>query len=879
MTMPDPDPMPTGNLDAALAYARRGWRVIPIPPGLKYPQGHPAWQREGSTDEAKIRHWWGQAPDHGIGIITGAASGIWALDVDVADGKTGDDTLAEHEAAYGPLPATREHLTGSGGRHILFAWPTDGQTIRNSASGRLGPGLDVRGEGGFIVAPPSIHANGHPYSVEAAAPDRCVQAPGWMLTMLQDPEPAPRNHPAGEARSDRPGDIWAAATSWAQILEPDGWTLHHTDRAGEDHWTRPGKQRRDGTSATTGYKGSDVLKVFTSSLGPAGLDPEGTYTKIGYLAATRHGGDHSAAASALRADGHHGPPSPDLEGLIGASLRDDAPTGTTTAPDEPWPEPIPLGANIALPPFPTHVLPDWIADHAEEVAVDLQVPVDLPALLAIGALSTLCAGHLKLNVRGRWTEHANLYIVIAMPPSTGKSPAYKAMCSAVTELETEHARQTRATVAANQDIVDSIEGELKRAKALDSPDPRQLVDLRAKLFTAQEQPTATPKLTVGDATPEALAKLIADNGGRIAIHSTEGGVFGLMTGRYSDRTNLDVYLQGWSGDRLDTVRVGREANEAPEAILTMVLTVQPSVIRALADTPELAGRGLTARFMYAVPPDVLGHRDLAFRPATNSGSDDRYHDQMMTIGRRMLSWERPATLHLSDPAAQHYSDWRQALERRRLPDGDLRPMAEWTGKLESSVLRLAVLLHVAHGHPHDAPVEMATITQAISVGEYWLTHAAHVHDLWGSSPDIAMARKILDWAEGAGNASFTVRQLYAGNRSAFKRADDTLPPLLLLTERGWIRTVDGGPVLTQRNKRSVEFALHPELSTVSARYARSRLRGEKEDHSLSFLSKGDGRPPAQNAQNAQNDATTDRDNAPPSVPVAIDSDDDDGGLW
>jgi len=93
----------------------------------------------------------------------------------------------------------------------------------------------------------------------------------------------------------RPGDRFEAETEWADLLTRDGWALHsaRNGRAGNyELWTRPGKSVKDGASASLYYEGSDVLKVFSSSCAP--LDEGRTYTRFGYEAAMRHGGDHSA---------------------------------------------------------------------------------------------------------------------------------------------------------------------------------------------------------------------------------------------------------------------------------------------------------------------------------------------------------------------------------------------------------------------------------------------------------------------------------------------------------------------------------------------------------------------------------------------------------
>jgi hypothetical protein len=158
----------------ALEYAVGGWPVFPCAPGGKEPltkHGH----LDATTDRSRITAWWNRWPHANIGIPTGKHSGILSLDVDQP---TGLDVL---RAEHGQLPATRTHSTGSGGMHYLFAYPA-GVEIRNSA-GKLAEGLDVRGEGGYIIAPPSRTTQ--PYEVLDALP--LATPPGWLTEALAEP--------------------------------------------------------------------------------------------------------------------------------------------------------------------------------------------------------------------------------------------------------------------------------------------------------------------------------------------------------------------------------------------------------------------------------------------------------------------------------------------------------------------------------------------------------------------------------------------------------------------------------------------------------------------------------------------------------------------
>ncbi|MER2266691.1 bifunctional DNA primase/polymerase [Methylobacterium oxalidis] len=151
--------------------------------------------KNATTCQSTVERWFTRAPAANVGLATGL---IIVLDVDPRHG--GDESLRQLEAVHGPLPLTWRVLTGGGGEHIFFR-PPAGVEVRNSA-GLLGPGLDVRGVGGYVVAPSSLHASGRTYewSVDHH-PDETPLAPmpDWMLEALGPPATGPAR-PASEWR-------------------------------------------------------------------------------------------------------------------------------------------------------------------------------------------------------------------------------------------------------------------------------------------------------------------------------------------------------------------------------------------------------------------------------------------------------------------------------------------------------------------------------------------------------------------------------------------------------------------------------------------------------------------------------------------------------
>ena len=174
------------------------------------------------ADADRVRRWWSVWPLANVGIVTGAVSGLVVLDVDPRHG--GGDSLATLEAVHGPLPHTVEALTGGGGQHLYFCHP--GVTV---PSRPVAPGLDVKGDGGLVVAPPSVHVSGRPYAWEdGCAPDEVApaEAPEWILTLAQGAGHGAHRPPGAEAgpppvRTD--GERAEFASLWRRVgvvLEP-----------------------------------------------------------------------------------------------------------------------------------------------------------------------------------------------------------------------------------------------------------------------------------------------------------------------------------------------------------------------------------------------------------------------------------------------------------------------------------------------------------------------------------------------------------------------------------------------------------------------------------------------------------------------------------
>jgi len=207
------DPHDALILMSARLYAKRpGWRVVPL---YGVADGrcecgndecerigkHPRTRRgvkQASRDAGQLVKWWSAHPNSNLGIATGKGSNIFVLDVDCD--RDGDRSLIELERRHGPLPRTVRAVTGKG-EHFYFQYP--GRSVRCS-SDKIARGLDIRGDGGLIVAPPSLHASGRRYTWKEGYGPQDIDvapAPDWLLDQLG----AARSRSRREETRARPG--------------------------------------------------------------------------------------------------------------------------------------------------------------------------------------------------------------------------------------------------------------------------------------------------------------------------------------------------------------------------------------------------------------------------------------------------------------------------------------------------------------------------------------------------------------------------------------------------------------------------------------------------------------------------------------------------
>jgi replicative DNA helicase len=520
----------------------------------------------------------------------------------------------------------------------------------------------------------------------------------------------------------------------------------------------------------------------------------------------------------------------DADPAVLAHLAGELADTTTGLEGRGWVPPIPFGPAGDLPPFPADVLPSWLGEYVAAVATATQTPPDLAGMLALAVLATVAAGAVEVQPRPGWQEPLCLFVAIGMDAGARKSSVFTALTQPVAEFERQQAAAALPAVTETvtlRRIADqtAAHAEAAASKApIDQQEAKQAEAIARAAEAANLIVPPVPRWLVDDATPEALAGLLATYG-RIALLSPEGDVFDQMAGRYNPTAgpNLGVYLKGHAGDLLKVDRRGRPPEYIERPCLTIGLTVQPEVLQGLASRPGFRGRGLLARFLYSLPASLVGRRQPGAPPVPELVAD-RYALELQALAASLTTpaSDDPKVLTLDNQAAEQLLAFERDLEPRLATgSGDLAHLAGWAAKLAGATCRLAALLHLA-SHLRDGwahPISPQTFANALRLADYLIEHARAVFDLMGADLRVGDARWLLDWISRTDQVQFSRRDAHQAARGRFRKATDLEPALMLLEEHGYLRRVDPEPSRDLHGRgrpaspRFVVNPLHPSSET------------------------------------------------------------------
>ena len=459
-----------------------------------------------------------------------------------------------------------------------------------------------------------------------------------------------------------------------------------------------------------------------------------------------------------------------------------------------WSDPVPIVGAEILPAFPVDALPDFLAEYVSALATATQTPLDLPGVMVVAALAAAAGGRAVVEARPGWREPTNLFVGVAMAPGNRKTAVVREITEPLHESEKSAVDNVAGAVAeakAQKDIAEQRATEARRAAArAEGAEGESLTQAAIDAAVLAESITVpvVPRLLADDSTPEALVSLMAEQHGRIALISAEGGPFDVMAGRYSTIPNLDVYLKGHAGDHLRVDRKGRTAEIIDRPALTVGVAFQPGILPKIAQREGFRARGLLARFLFSVPRSYVGRRDIG-APPVNADLARSYRERTKTLVLSLAEWTDPCILTFSVPADQALREYEKALEPRLAPDRDLGPIADWGSKLAGAVVRFSGLLHLADrlDKAYREPVTEATFNAAARIGDYFLADAIAAHRLMGADPAVADATALLDWITRTDQVAFSKRDALRANSSRFPNAADLDVPLDLLEDHGYIR--------------------------------------------------------------------------------------------
>ncbi|MFA7605302.1 MAG: YfjI family protein [Rhodocyclaceae bacterium] len=425
-----------------------------------------------------------------------------------------------------------------------------------------------------------------------------------------------------------------------------------------------------------------------------------------------------------------------------------------------WADPVLFGAGPDLPDIPAAIAPDPLGAYAAGLAHELQVPEALPLILGIAAAATAIQRRFAVRPapESSYSESCSFFGFCLLPSGSRKSETKSRITAPLQTYERMADRKLRQAIGRMEDEAIRTEKRIARLRDLlaNCDDDRQAATYCRELDELREKEPARlarPKLFIGDGTAEKCESLLAEQRGRMAIFSDEGGAVATLVGAYGTEARIDYALVGHAGGTLRVERLSRQVT-VDRAALTMGIAVQPEVLTEMNEQARrrLRYSGFFARCAVVMPPNTVGRRDVRRIAPVPAALRDAYHDRILGLletpeeiieeAVNPPEHDEPVMLTLTSDAREVWFRYQEHMEPRMADGQELEHLRDWAGKAPGLALRLAAIFHcVAHG-TGCLDVDADSMTRAVRLMEYLEVHARAVFDSLGADQATSDAQRL-----------------------------------------------------------------------------------------------------------------------------------------